>query len=75
MALTRISNEFYMDFELYAKIVQARLNRGLNVFSRSSHQTFVKKIVESEIDESLFQQMDNVWRAEKALSKIVNYKK
>jgi hypothetical protein len=71
MALQRISNELYMDFELYAKIVQARINRGLNVFSRSSHQTFVKLCQDAMLNEHLNQ----LERTENRKLDCLNFKK
>lgn len=52
--LTQVSNEFYMDFDLYAKIVQARFKRGLT-FSRLNHSPFVKLCQDATLNEHLNQ--------------------
>ena len=70
MALQRISNELYFDFELMAKVYEARFKRGLT-FSRYNHSQLIKLCQEQALNE----QVNEIERHENKILNCVNFKK
>jgi len=70
MALTRISNELYIDFELLGKVYAERFKRGLT-FSRLNHSPFVKLCQDAQLNEHL----NTIEREQNRILNCINFKK
>ena len=73
--LTRIANETYFDFELYQRIMEARMERGLFTNSRPNHYRLLQLWHEAKLDAQLNAQLNNIEQSEQKLSKFKNFKK
>jgi hypothetical protein len=73
--LTLLENGFSLDFDHYAKVLHARFERRLPILNRPSHLELLKRTADAKLDAQLNAQLNNIESSEKAMSKIVNYKK
>lgn len=70
MALTRINNELYIDFDLLAKVYAERFKRGLT-FHRLNHSHYVKLCQDATLNEHL----NDLERTENRKLNCLNFKK
>lgn len=70
MALQRIHNDLFIDFDLLGKVYSERFKRGM-IFQRPNHKDYIKQFKDATLNEHL----NTLERTENRKLDCVNFKK